>query len=537
MKKRTLFLVFGFLLLLLNCQLASRVTQVGSPDNYGVDRENAVFLVGGQPRTLDPARTLAGPNGPLGHIFSGLVTLDTSLQVQPDLAAGWDVSQDGLVYTFYLRPNAVFHDGRPVTADDIIFSWQRAADPDTGSDTVQTYLGDVAGVQQMIEGNADHISGLRAIDDHTLEVRLTDPIVYFLAKLAYPVAFVVDRENVRQSDWEHDPTGTGPFVLERWQDDEVMVLVRNENYYRAPAQIENLVYRLGPDLPLALYEEDAIDLVSIGSSTLERAQDPNSPFFDELRLGVSMCTSTIGLNNRRSPFDDVQVRQAFNYALDKELLIETFSSGNGLVATGSLPPNMPGYTGDNEGYPFDPERARRLLAEAGYSDRDEDGRLTDFPTLTYTTSGYGDVGPYVTAVITVWQDNLGVTIEPIVIDPFTYYNELYAGNVGHIFSSGWCADYPDPQNFLDVLYHTDSRQNLGGFSDSAVDALLEEARTETEVAARLALYAQAEQMIVEAAPVVFVSHGLSAVLVKPGVQGYVLTPLGVPQWHRVSLTR
>ena len=190
---------------------------------------------------------------------------------------------------------------------------------------------------------------------------------------------------------------------------------------------------------------------------------------------------------------------------------------------------MPGYTGQHQGYPFDPAKAQELLAKAGYGDPEE------LPVITYTTAGYGDVNGYTTAVITMWQENLGVTIEPVILDPFTYYDELYAGNSGHIFSSGWCADYPDPQNFLDVLYHSQSRQNLGGYANPDVDARLEAARVEWDVAARLAQYTAIERQIIADAPVVFVSHGLTAVLVKPRLLNYQLTPIGVPQWHHVSL--
>jgi ABC-type transport system substrate-binding protein len=386
-------------------------------------------------------------------------------------------------------------------------------------------------VAEVLNGAAGQISGLRVLDPHTLEVRLTAPIVYFLQKLAYPVAFVVDRNKVGNSGWEHDPNGTGPFYLQVWRDDDVIILDRNDAYYLEPARIAHLVYNLGPDLPLALYEQNEIDLVGVGGSSLERARDPNDPLSPDLRTGVSLCTSVIGLNNRIPPFDDRRVRQAFNYALDKELLVETFARGSALVASGVLPPGMPGYTGLNPGYPFDPGKARRLLEEAGYTNSKELGRLT------YSTAGYGDPGGYVTAVITLWQEHLGVTIEPQVIDPFLYYDELYAGRVGNFYSSGWCADYPDPQNFLDVLYHSESQQNIGGFQDAAVDTLLQEARIEKEVTRRLHLYAEIERTIIESAPVVFASHDLSAVLVKPRVQGYVLTPIGVPQWHRVALVR
>jgi ABC-type transport system substrate-binding protein len=503
---------------LANDQTANPATE------FGVKRESAIFLRGGQPRTLDPALAHEGPSSVLGHIFSGLVTLDTSLQVQPDLAAGWTVSEDGTIYTFYLRRNAVFHNGRPVTAQDVIYSWERAADPGMESDTAQTYLGDIVGVTERLGGTAVSISGLRAIDDHTLEVRLEAPVIYFLAKLAYPVAFVVDRENVTQADWERQPNGTGPFRLQVWQDDDIMVLARNEAFYGEPAQVEHLVLLMGSGLSLAMYEQDELDLVGIGGDALARAQDPNNPLSAELRMVVDMCTSTIGLNNSLPPFDDVRVRQAFNYALDKEKLIEIFSDGNGLVARGALPPGMPGYSEDLVGYPYDPQRARQLLAEYG-----------EVPPLDFVMAGYDDVDAYTTAVISMWQENLGVTIKPVLIDPFIFLDEVYGGNVGNIYSSGWCADYPDPQNFLDVLYHSQSQQNLSGFADADVDQLLVQARVERNSATRLALYQEAERLIVAQAPVVFVSHGVSAVLVKPRLQNYVPTPIGVTQWHEVSL--
>ncbi|MCZ7672283.1 MAG: ABC transporter substrate-binding protein [Chloroflexi bacterium] len=210
----------------------------------------------------------------------------------------------------------------PVTAQDVIYSWERAADPTTGSDTAQTYLGDITGVTAKLEGTAGQISGLRALDEHTLEVRLTAPVVYFLAKLAYPAAYVVDAENVTQPDWQHQPNGTGPFRLAQWVDDEIIRLTRFEQYVLEPAKVSQVVYQLGPVLPLSQYEQDEIDLLGVGGSTLEKARDPNNPFNQELRTTVSMCTSVIGLNNRLAPFDDVRVRQAFNYALDKERLLK-----------------------------------------------------------------------------------------------------------------------------------------------------------------------------------------------------------------------
>lgn len=515
----------------LSCQLSTRLLQSGATGalrSHGVDRASAVVLSGSQPRTLDPARTYGGPDDALGAIFSGLVTLNQQLQVEPDLAAGWQISADGRVYTFFLRQNAVFHNGRPVTAQDVIFSWERAADPATGSDTADTYLGDIVGVAEKLAGTAVSISGLRALDEHTLEVRLTAPVVYFLEKLAYPVAFVVDRENVAQSNWERRANGTGPFTLQDWRDDDILILARNEYYYREPAKVAHLVFLLGPNLPLTLYEQGEIDLVGVGGDNLARVQDPNDPLYADLRQTASLCTTVIGLNNRLAPLDDARVRLALAYALDRETLVRTFWRSSGLQAAGALPPGMPGYGGVTEPLPFDPAQARALLAQAGYANP------ADLGTLSYYTAGFDQVGGLVTAVITMWQQNLGLAIEPVLIDPFTYNDQLFSGDVGHFFSSGWCADYPDPQNFLDILYHSESRQNLGGYRNEQVDSLLVQARTETDLPTRLALYAQVEQQLAAEAPVIFLAHGVTAVLVSPRLQNYVLTPLGIPQWHLVS---
>ena len=534
LKRKPYLYIVSLLLLILSCSTLASSGNGALDDllaDQDIDAENALFLIGGQPRTLDPATTRRGAGSPVGDIFSGLVTLDTSLQVRPGLAAGWEVSEDGTVYTFYLREDAVFHDGRPVTAEDVVFSWERAADPETASDTVQTYLGDIVGLNDVQAGRAEHISGVRALGDHVLEVRIDAPKPYFLSKLTYPVAFVVDRENVGQNDWERQPNGTGPFMLQEWIDDEILILERNEAFYDGVADVSQVVYLLGAGIPLSMYEKDEIDLVGIGGRNLERVQDPNNPLFPDLEIGADMCTTFIGINNQAPPFDDPLVRRAFNYALDRETLIDGIFRGNVLPAAGPLPPGMPAYTGDVDNYAYDPERARALLAEAGYADPET------FPVLTYTTAGYGGVSSLATAAITMWQDNLGVTIEPALLDPFNYLEELYAGNLGHFFAMGWCADYVDPENFLDVLFHSESAQNLAGYANSEVDTLLEQARVEQDVRRRLDLYADIERAIVDDAPVVLLSHSLSAVLVKPHLRKYVLTPLGVSQWHRVKVDR
>lgn len=510
---------------LTGCQLLQTNRPANPAAAYGVQRESALFLSGGQPDTLDPATAHSSAGGIVGHLFNGLVMLTPTLQVTPDLAAGWEVSADGRSYTFYLHPAARFHDGRPVTAADVIFSWERAIHPTTQSDTALAYLRDIEGAEDMAAGRSDHIRGLQALNDLTLVVQIDAPKSYFLAKLTYPATFIVDRFNVTQAGWERRPNGAGPFQLHTWEDDEILILARHELYHQQPPQPAHVVYLLGADLPLALYETGVIDVVGVGGETLARARDPGNPFFQELRTLPSWCTTYLGFNSRVVPFDNPQVRLAFNLALDRDRLIEALYRGEALPAHSILPPGMPGYQ-PRPGYAYAPDEARALLAEAGYD---------PLPTLTLLAAGFQEADPLSTAVITLWQEVLGVEIEVELVEPYTYLDELYAGRMGHLFLSGWCADYPDPENFLDVLFHSQSSQNLGGYRNLEIDALLETARSEPDVGRRLALYQEAETRLLADAPAALIAHGLTSVMVKPRVQGYVLTPIGVTQWQNITL--
>ena len=494
------------------------------PPLYGIPRDQALVLAGGEstnPREYDPATT-HGSGDKL--VFSGLVSFDPQLNLIPELASSWDISPDGTVYTFHLRPDARFHNGKPVTAHDVIYSWERAADPKTKSDTVLTYLGDIAGVKERSEGQADFISGLAAIDEHTLQVTIDAPKPYFLQKLTYPTAFVLDHDNVESGpDWYRAPNGTGPYRLARWDSFKSMLYERNDDYYLEPAKIPYVIFQLYTGDPLRLYESGDVDVTGIGGSDLPRFQNSEEPMHADLRDGVSLCTGMIIFDNRQPPFDDPKVRQAFSLAFDREKYIDIVTHNNALPARGVLPPGLPGYNAALQGLPYDPEKARQLLTESKY------GSAAKLPPIVYTTSGYGsDVGGSVSALAQMWQQNLGITITVENTEPDRYSDLIHAGQHGQLFSGGWCADYPDPENFLDALLHTGAQQNQGHYSNPQVDALLEQARTERDVTRRLQLYQQAEQIIVDDAAVLFTTHGLSHVLVKPYVQGYVLTPIDVP---------
>lgn len=493
------------------------------PSVYGIPRDQVLVLLGGEstnPRQYDPATTHGSGNK---MIYSGLISFDPELNIVPDLAESWQVEGD-TIYTFTLRADARFHDGRSVTAHDVVYSWERAADPETESDTVLTYLNDIVGVKEMHEGEADHITGLRVVDDRTLQVTIDEPKPYFLYKLTYPVAFVLDRANLESGpDWYRTPNGTGPYRLVRWDRFELMLYERNQDYYLEPPAIPYVAVRLYAGVGLRLYEMGDIDVTGVGYWNVPRVTDPDDPLHADLMTSVDLCTGFVFFDADQAPFDDPMVRQAFSMAFDREQYIDVVLEGIALPAKGLYPPGLPGYNAALEGLPYDPEQARQLLEDSQYGGPD------GLPPIVYTTGGIGTyVGGTASALAEMWQRNLGVTITVENLEPDRFQDEIDAGNHGQIFSGGWCADYPDPENFADVLFHTGSSQNEGHYSNPELDALLEKARVEQDPVKRMAMYQEAERIIVEDAPVLFTTYSLSYVLVKPHIKGYVMTPVSVP---------
>ena len=515
--------VFAFVTLaLLVAVVAGIAGNVSASEPLQGSLQQALVLAGGEstnPREYDPATT-HGSGDKL--VYSGLVSFDPYLNLTPDLAKTWDVSPDGTVYTFRLRENAKFHDGRAVTAQDVIYSWERALSPALRSGTALTYLGDIVGAYEMAAGQAERISGLKALDEHTLQVTIDAPKPYFLLKLTYSTAFVVDKANVESGEeWFRTPNGTGPYKLTEWRRFEQITYEANPDYYLGQPSIPYVIVQLYSGVGIRLYEAGEIDITGIGYYSAERFLDPTEPLHNELLTGVNLCTGFVVFDVTQPPFDDVKVRQAFSMAFDRQKYIDVVLSGRSLPAIGIFPPGLPGFNIGLNGLSYDPERARQLLAESKYG--------SNMPPIVYTDAGIGSyIGADVAAMAQMWQQVLGVEITVENLEPNFYYDQISAGQHGQIFGGGWCADYPDPENFADVLFHSDSAQNNGGYSNPELDTLLEAARVEQKVTKRIEMYQQAEQMIVDDAPVLFTTHSLSYLLVKPYVKGYVFTPIDVP---------
>ena len=514
----------GGLALVLLASLFLTASAPSDPDfQIGVPLDQAIVYSGGESSNLrdyDPATTYSAGDK---LIFSGLVQLDQNLNIRPDLAETWEVTGDGTIYTFKIRDNAKFHNGRDVTAQDVVFSWERAASPELASDTVLTYLSDIVGVREKALGQADSISGLKVIDDKTLQVTIDAPKPYFLMKLTFPTSYIVDQDNVSAGEeWVRQPNGTGPYKLKEWRSNEYIVYEANQDFYLGAPSIPYVVFKLYAGDDVRLFETGDVDIAGVGLYDVERMLNPSEPLNRNLVTGVDLCTSYVTFDTTQPPFDDANVRKAFSMAFDRQRYVDVLYRGVALPAEGLYPPGLPGFDYNLQGLPFDPEQARELLKQSKY------GGPEGLPEIIYTNAGIGSyIGGNVAALAEMWQDYLGVKIKVENLDYNFYYQQIFSGNHGQIFDGGWCADYPDPENFADVLFHTGVPQNQGGYSNPELDTLLEAARIESDVTKRIAMYQEAERIIVNDAPVIFTTHSLSYQLVQSYVKGYVNTPISI----------
>ncbi|PKB57418.1 MAG: hypothetical protein BZY73_03350 [SAR202 cluster bacterium Casp-Chloro-G3] len=488
------------------------------------------------PPTLDPHLTTDNISGALvNEVYSGLVNVDLDLNVVPDLAETIDVSDDGRTYTFHLRSNAKFHDGKTVTAPDVKWSLERVTNPETQAPVAAQYLSDIVGVTEKLNGSASSIEGVRVVDDRTIEITIDAPKSYFLAKLTYPTAFVLDRDNIegKGNDWLRQPNGTGPFKLAQYDIGEILRLERNDNYYRKLAYLDEIDFILSGGTAMLMYENNEIHLTGVGIGDLDRVLDPSEPLNAQLQTAPSnFSVDYIGLNVEQPPLDDPKLRLALNLAFDREAIATQVLSNLRTPANGIIPMGFPSYNTNLSGYQYDPEMARQLLKESKYGND-----LDNLPRITLNISGsFGANVPLdLEVILQAWEQELGIQVDIQQTEWATFLQDLHARRY-QMFTIAWGADYPDPENFLDVLFYTGSDNNQTNYSNPEVDALLEQARVEGDQAKRFELYNRIEQMILDEAPwVPLWNSGESYLLLKPEVKGYYLTPMTIPKYRHVYI--
>ena len=509
----------------------SGTTTSGGKSAGGGDAKGALRLPGTDPVTLDPH--IAGDATSAEYIveiYGGLVTLSPKLDIEMDLAEKVDISSDGKQYTFTLRPDAAFHNGRKVTATDIKYSIERASSKELSSPTAIAYLGDIIGVREHFAGVAKDVKGVEVIDERHVRITIDAAKPYFLAKLTYPTAFVVDKSQIESNprNWSRKPNGTGPYKLAEWRLGERIVLEANAKFHLGAPKLKEVNYLLAGGSALTRFEHDELDIANISVNDIDRARDPKSDLSKVYKAWPQFSIAYIAFNTSVPPFDDVAVRRAMGMAIDRKRVSEVTFKGMLQPATGILMPQMPGYTPEDKTLQYNLAAAKAELAKSKYF-----GKM---PPIEITEVGAGaEAGIDTQAFLELWKQ-IGLNISIKQTDFATFLADQDAGRL-QAFNAGWIMDYPDPEDILDVKFHSGSPLNDVGYKNAEVDKLLDAARIEANPARRLDLYRQVEKKIVDDAAWLPLYFSQAHVVVKDSVKNWFEPPMVVPRLRFVELAR
>lgn len=476
------------------------------------------------PRSLDPPFTTDIYSVTLiQQIFDGLLQFDQSLNVGPALAINWRVSTDGLVYTFTLRQDARFHNGRQVTADDFVYSFTRILDPKKQAGII-SFLEKIRGAAKYRRGESKEVEGLKALAPHTLEIRLQEPFAPFLSVLAMKDSKVVPKEEVERwgEDFSHHPVGTGPFRLESWAGNRI-VLSANPDYHEGPPHLDRVVYTIyaGAQRQKILQEFLANRLQEAAVFGADREEMAQTTVYQFVRK-PSLSLQFYGMNCTDVRLKDKRVRQALGWAINKEEIIREVFKDQFIPAETILPPGMAGYTPENAAYGYDPDRAKKLLATAGY------GPSQKKLSLTLLSASKSNVAQKELAMVAADLAAVGVELQiKYETDWPTFEATLNSGRF-QLYRYFWSADIPDPDNFLNVICGSDSLYNFMRYSNPRVDRLLTKALVETDIIKRVRLYREAEGMILEDAPMIPFMYWVFEFVFQPYVKGLEISALGSP---------
>lgn len=468
------------------------------------------------PTTLDPARVVDVAGGSLAaKIYNGLVRFDVDGRVIPDLADSWELLPDGVTWRFLLRPDAVFADGTPVMPADVIFSLSRLLDPAVNSPR-SWLLEDLSGAADFQAGKAKTVKGLRSPEPGVVELECSRPQPLLPCLLAMPNAAVLPRGPVREKgdDFFRLPLGSGPFRLEKWERGAELSLSANRNYFRGRPGLAGIIYRVIPEeLTAAVeFEQGNLDIIEVPRAGF-RKYTTEKPWRDRIVSRTGLNTYYVGMNCERPPFDRPPVRQALNWAIDREAICRRLLEGRAEPALGPVPPVL---LDDPElgGYGYDPSRARKLIEDSGL----------ELPLRVRLLVSAERQNVSIAEVLQDYWRKIGVETEIVQMEWSAFKQEIVEGDFD-LFYLSWWGDYPSPENFL---YPTFFSANLGPggnrsrFSDPGVDLLLREAAGRADETGRRDLYRRAQRAVVELAPWVFLWHKKQYLALGPEVSGYVI---------------
>ncbi|MFN8593752.1 MAG: peptide ABC transporter substrate-binding protein [Thermomicrobiales bacterium] len=485
--------------------------------------------------SLDPAKSSNIQDFTVvGLIYGGLVRLDEKLLVVPSLAEKWDVSEDALTYTFTLREGIQFSDGTPITADDVVWTFNHALDPSTGGWTGPYYFTAIEGADDVAAGKTKEVSGVKKVYDRTVAITIKEPAAYFLSSLSAGPSKILSKAAIEAAD--DGAVTSGPFVVKKWNHGQGIDLVPNPKFYQPVTEVTelNFIFNQDSETGFQLYRTGAADILGSSQDPIPAARVPEVSSSPDFRSTPAFNTRYVAFNNVIEPFNNVQVRQALAHAIDRDTLANAVLGGTVTPTDRILPAGFPASDLVIEGLAFDPAAAKDLLGKAGL----------DPSTFTFTLS-YGVEGDnerVVTVLQSMWQENLGIKVElePLELATFSSrLNDTYLDPSKGLQSyySIWGADYPDPQNFLSLQLQTGVGNNNSHYSNKEFDALTKEADTSVEdFAQRAELYNKAEQIAVNEVGWLPLFNAKVNVLVRECIKGIEVTGMDYqfPDWSKLA---
>jgi ABC-type transport system substrate-binding protein len=521
------------LLLALSTPALAQDTDTYSPDPNAQPGGSITITYKDDVATLDPAIGYDWQNwSMIKSLFDGLMDyVPGTTDLRPGLAESYEISEDGLTYTFRLRPGVLFHNGREMTAEDVKFSLDRVTDPETLSPGAG-FFSAIEGFDAAMAGEAEGLSGVTVADPQTVQIRLSRPDATFLHVMALNFASIVPREAAGE-DFGRQPVGTGAFRLAEWTTGQSLVFEKNPDYWREGVPyLDQITFEVGQEPVVALLrlQNGEVDVPGDGippAKFQEVMADPAQA--ERVVQGGQLHTGYITMNVTQPPFDNPQVRQAVNMAINKDRVVQIIN-GRAVPANQPLPPTMPGYTEGYEGYAYNPEGAKALLAEAGFAD--------GFETELFVMNT--DPNPRIAQAIQ--QDLAAIGIDAS-IQSLAQANVIEAGGAGTapmIWSGGmaWIADFPDPANFyypiLGCAGAVEGGWNWSKYCNEELDAMAAQADSMSDPAQsdeRLQMWSDIYMRVMEDAPWAPVFHEERYTMRSPRMAGddaLYVDPVSIP---------
>lgn len=523
-----LVLALGAVLALSGCGGTGAKPEAGQPPSGTGEglQDTLIYGRGGDSVALDPSIVTDGESLKIGHqIFDSLLEYkDGTTTVQPGLAESWEVSPDGLIYTFKLRQGVKFHDGTDFNAEAVVFNFERWADPKSP----YKYEGDSFDYYDSMFGSEESriIKSVKAVDANTVQFKLSKPQAPFLQNLAMTSFGIASPKAVQEKkgDFKSNPVGTGPFVFKEWKRNDSITLDKNPNYWKlGQPKLAKVIVRSIPDNTARFnaLQNGEIDLMDDMNPDDVQQLEGNSELVKIER--PSFNVAYIGFNLKKKTFDNPKVRQALNHAVNKQAIIDALFAGQAKPAVNPMPPTLWGYNDSIQDYAYDLNKAKALLAEAGFPNG-----LPE-PLTFYAmpvSRPYMPDGKKVAEAIQADFGKIGVKINIQSPEWATYLDDLKGGEKDDLYMLGWNGDNGDPDNFLYTLLDKDTipGNNRSFYVNEELHKMLVKAQTEIDQDKRTELYKQAQEIIKKDAPWIPLVHTTPVMAGKTTLKGYVPSP-------------